>query len=796
MRINHVHSNAIKPTTLIPPVNGNTLQGRGLVGWWPIQFASLDKMESKTHLLDGVFNGPFTIADFASVEEPCGSNIRIDGRNRWIEVPDVADLEVVEGDELTVSYWFNTVADGTNRQEVPDPIYGSQTYFTRQTVFTNGYVPARQNYNAYLFSEDLTRPSAIEPGLGFFGNRNFYTTDSGIVKNTWNHVVLTISFVGLFADIMASAKAFINGDQCPVTWNNSFNGFTRVPNADPLRFGRTHPNNPGLCPFVGYISDVRIYKNNGSPEALAWSLYNPATRWDLYRDTTQFLPHIAKGWAIPEPIDNQNIVEGPTIIGFGLRMSQFNVQVVGATNQGSIVNEVGVEVLGDFLNPDPVGGIQAGGTAIVETPGVGSSRVAEGGAVLGGQALKPDTAIVSGGALVDGYVTSDPRIVASAMYVQVVASFNAGLIVNEVGLEVLGGPELGDGILAGGINSNDCNYTINDPSQGLQVGGTVIPERIFPPEVITGGVVGGGIGFVYRDNTVSTSGGSVVNGSATNEKYSTELATGAALVSGSHLEDIEFNISTSGGLVGGGTANVYSFEDRVTSGGVLLAGISPAESAVPVFGGSTVSGTNINTVDSMNATSGGVVNGGTNINTVDSMNIASGGILGAGVSNVNKTSPFSFVASGSLTMAGSVTTHRSKAYAGSGGMVLSGAIDDPKLSNWNFVYNVGNKNYRIFLGGTASPKSSKFVVEAGMSRLTAGGQSQYSFFLEDRLCANELTCVVTYPNRHTQCFVPLKYYARRGKGVFNRYTRPANLPAITACRQYLYLPDPYPKKDQ
>lgn len=328
-------------------------------------------------------------------------------------------------------------------------------------------------------------------------------------------------------------------------------------------------------------------------------------------------------------------------------------------------------------------------------------------------------------------------------------------------------------------------------------------------ETASGGVLLNGTAPDFIIAQPSAGNGVLLNGTPSLFNIDQIKGSGGVLLAGSANEPTQENITGNGGVLLNGSATFNVIESTSPSSGVLLNGNAPNFTImVPTMNsGVLANGAIGNTVlyrpGYWDFTIPPVILlGGQNINQDSDYIVGSGGILVGGSGNDNLGKIFNYAVSGGITLTGQTIHYPTDPAIASGGIQISGAIDYGVN-----VYIYGRhdqpvKDYRITISGAADIVQScyTYVAEGGLhasssvfdptsQNVVSDVESTYT--IADISCEGQIAVVCTdlFPNPHRYCSSAKFFTPERRSHIPKSQTNSgAFLPAITACRQGLYLP--------
>jgi len=224
-------------------INRASPQADGLVGWWPFFGKSQTLFDFSGYSNHGTLtNGPiWTANDFLG-----GQALDFDGSDDFVNVGDPPSLDITG--TITISAWIR-----------PDISPVSMDAFSR-------IVNKTDNDEAYRLNLDGNQLEwAVNDGTTNDQVDFNFTFDVGV----WHHVV------GTWEPNPGRKRVYIDG----IMRNDLASVNTSIESTlDPISFGGDTTSSS----WNGAIDDVRIY-NRALSRAEVWAVYDPSTRWDLYR---------------------------------------------------------------------------------------------------------------------------------------------------------------------------------------------------------------------------------------------------------------------------------------------------------------------------------------------------------------------------------------------------------------------------------------------------------------------------------------------------------------------------------
>jgi len=738
----HVTNRNIRPNFPPQPEFPQGIQAEALSIWWPILPGGVEGFGLYTYApgLDrrcvGQFIGSWDADQHWEYDAQIGYNLSIDARTRYIFRANNDSWKFSNGEQISISLWFklrSIVSSKTNEALIVSA-GGYNVARSWGVVWQPGRNPA-QGHVSFTFGN---------------GTRGFdYSSTNGSTDelNRWYHVFMNHKFGS-----SDESSIYIDG-----VLNRSGGGNTNSPYTgyQDLYFGKAAPDANSTQILDGNITDVRIYRDHPDPHTLAKEIYEPRSRWDLYypgaKSKVFFVPHFSRNALIPKGIINTPVSgDAPSLeTSPQFRVSTVVNQVVGTAVGNPALIAIGVEILGGLEATDITGGLQPSGEALNETPDVadGDTRRPVGGAELGG--------------------------------------------LNQAGFVFY------SGVVVGG--EFDVSPWERYPISGGAVIGGNAPTTFWDVVDGAGGVVlGGGVGSTYNNFEDTATGGIVLNGQVGNEYF--DIGSGSILLGGTGL--------IFEGIYGGGEADInVIYANQIASGGVEVAGDPVGGFFMEEFGsgGAEAAGDVVENVEVLVgqtgvvaggvgrssfydtvAIGGGSLVGGTGLFIEFWINRGSGGGVVGGIGHNNLGRRHVTTSSGGIASSGTLDFWHTLTQQPEGGVEITGG-HDVFLSNWSYTYNP--KNRTVFVGGGAKSITNTYnFISDGSPQFKIGGTIDFVFMYDDRVCKESFACVVEYPNKYVECFLPKQFDPRQGKGRPQWEGRSALLPAVTACRQYLYLP--------
>lgn len=225
-----------------PPVNHNlsftplreSPQAQGLVSWWPINLRPKNVSGAGTGIYESIsfLNDPV----MGIMWRTLGGSITLSGQ-----------LDLFAGNPLTVTFWMRTTQ--------VDPFVTVIGFFSTTAPF-GGFGVGFNNSGL----GKLLYWGGDGAGSNKIGNTN---VNDGVLH--FHAIVVQGTTINFYFDAVADGT---DTAQVPTSYTG-----TR----------RLLANDTGSFPFKGDIADIRIYNRALSPATIR-SMYDPKTRWDLYKD--------------------------------------------------------------------------------------------------------------------------------------------------------------------------------------------------------------------------------------------------------------------------------------------------------------------------------------------------------------------------------------------------------------------------------------------------------------------------------------------------------------------------------
>ena len=555
-------------------------------------------------------------------------------------------------------------------------------------------------------------------------------------------------------------------------------------------------NNPTISGGIegAGLSIVTIYSNNTGTGGIEGGNVEDANV--LYNLTTS--------GGIESAGDSTNSIEQPGVFGSG------GIEAGSSGNANIILNPTvtdGISGGGD----SPVWGLKThnvlGGMLILGSGNIGiyDYKVSSGGINAGGTADPDfvDIIDISGGIEAAGSADNSKEQfeIGSGGILAVTRKAIKGQYVAVV--DAQGGSELAGSPILGGIQTAES-------SGGIEAGATST-NTIIAKHRGRGGMEGDGIAEVYVIiASINVNTGALGGGLAVNTKEQLKIASGGIESAGLSDLSIDYYVNAEDGALGAGVASIGNTYTNIDgSGGAELGGIAHVGVTFYVvegLGGSEAGGVGESVKEQNETGSDGVLIASSAINNIvdDAIgaggalgageilaveywqNIASGGITAAGNGNNNLYRSFSGgSATGGVATGGTVDYWRTLGHRVTGQVTIGGTIGTPFLSNWNYVFQGGN---RIIIGGNTAIRKDFYEFTSNGLLISVNGSADFDLFYYDVTCDDGYSCEVKFPNEYRECFKPVLFEPRQGKGRPRWNGRAGTLPAITACQQYLYLP--------
>lgn len=249
-------------------LNSASPQARGLVTW----FTSISG-----HLIEHVLDASITLENEASFtpRAEIGYMLDLDGSNDSVSVASHDSFTLSPTIPFSISYWCYSTNDAYSRVLSKTPQSSRPGWIVYQTAdypyfgawgATSGFIEARTNFPAQVPENNLYNITVTYDGSNSATGLRFYING--------------IYYVSL-----------VSSDNSVGNWTNSNN----------LLIGRDNTATPSSY-WTGYLGDIRIY-NYQISDGLAWDIYAPNTRWELYR------PGISRFWSIPvTPVEDEKVI--------------------------------------------------------------------------------------------------------------------------------------------------------------------------------------------------------------------------------------------------------------------------------------------------------------------------------------------------------------------------------------------------------------------------------------------------------------------------------------------------------
>jgi hypothetical protein len=220
-------------------LNSRSPQARGLIGWWPAQ----DQPNTVRDLV-GIANATWTTASVTMDRDR-----EVGSCWKFANAPISFAAGVTPnpaGSPVTISFWINTTS----------------TAFDVVIGFYQGSTPFH-GFGATI------NASGANGFLGYWGGNGagtHKTPSAGAVNDgRWHLAGITVEGTAIIFYVDGVSVGTATGQQ-PTTFAGTKN------------FGA---DNAGGAAFTGSLADPRIYNRALSPGEM-WSLYDHATRWELY----------------------------------------------------------------------------------------------------------------------------------------------------------------------------------------------------------------------------------------------------------------------------------------------------------------------------------------------------------------------------------------------------------------------------------------------------------------------------------------------------------------------------------
>ena len=452
--------------------------------------------------------------------------------------------EIDSETDISISAWVKLNSLAANR-----------TYFTKTSLGATPTAVELKWHSTNGWSVNFNDGATLGEG---------HTGTTGYAADTWYHIVVVYNGNGSTND--DKVKIYIDG---VLDTALTFTG--TIPTAFLATGGKIYIGatfNTSDIPIEhwdGLTDDIRIYGIVLSPGNVA-RMYDPSTRWELYRGPEVGFIGLATGITIHEPIPSGGILVG----GEPTETMAFDPLTVGGAIVGGIatesveggdtfneVGEGGILVGGEpteffAYNPSIVGGTLVGGEP-TEFFAYNPSIV--GGTLVGGLAdvSSAEAKLPTGGVLVGGVVVEE--FIPGTSFGGVLISGNAIIAIQ---------PAVSGGMLAGGAsNASFSEVGIG----GALVGGEAIAQEI-QEESVSGGAIVGGINAATIEFVVK--GGAIVGGIASVADTQIESGSGGAIIGGIGSIGRIFTEETSGGVILGGLS--LSGFSEIGHGGALVGG--------------------------------------------------------------------------------------------------------------------------------------------------------------------------------------------------------------------------------
>jgi len=246
-------------------LNTQSTQARGLVGWWP----TLGQYGNTATVRDYVANR-FPMTQYNT---PTWQNDGVFGEALLYDDAATEYLEVaaspVASEPFSFSAWYKTNDLGANQVLLSLGDSGSGLYYA--LILTGNVAAPYDGYvTAWAFDGDLN-------SLAF--------TSMAFSANVWQHAVAVFASNG-------SIKVYVNGGH--VGTSAVAHGAITI---NQIAIGVSADGTPSNY-MSGQISDARLY-NRALTAAEIWQMYDPATRWELYKPVMPDMLGFAGGVTIP-----------------------------------------------------------------------------------------------------------------------------------------------------------------------------------------------------------------------------------------------------------------------------------------------------------------------------------------------------------------------------------------------------------------------------------------------------------------------------------------------------------------
>ena len=422
-----------------------------------------------------------------------------------------------------------------------------------------------------------------------------------------------------------------------------------------------------------------------------------------------------------------------------------------------------------------------------------------GSALLSGEAVLPiwETYPPSGGAeagsaasfLLEHIVPTSGGIVAGGL-TESPSGYTIGL---SGGIEAAGLSEVLGIFTVGGLAGNAklggsavlSPWQVYPVSGGIEIAGTLeIQETLSVIGTSNGTEIAGSAIVTAEYAVIGTSNGAELNSTTIVDTILVTTLTGGALLNSSAPFGLLLTELPDGDIQAAGLSGITSSTNLSGIAGIEAGGDGIAEFGVIALGGAVVGGLpNEDFYDDVE-TFGGAVLGGTPTLIEYWQNYGSGGAELAGEGNDNKVQFFTDKGYGYVTIGGTLDFWHTLTHQVDGNVSLSGS-GTVEITSLHFALQV---NGIVTTGGGATTTINAYTYTSNSCCIFIGGQGSFKAAFGNRDCGNALACNVNYPNNYVECFRSKTYDPRQGKGRTRWNGRAATLPAITACRQYLYLP--------
>lgn len=226
-------------------LNWESVQAQGLKAWWPMA-ANQGGLTVREQVI-GYYNGTLS-STLGWTGDTFGPSPDFTGTPKYIGVGINKIRDFLAGGPYTVAAWFNCKSN-----DLTQTILGDMT--------SNG-----MSRSFGLATGGAGASSVVSSHHG----NTLLTHNAVITKNVTHHAAVTWLGNNLTRTIYADGVAGTTTDT-PASWASA-GGLASI--------GRQGAYNGYY--FKGCIIDVRIY-NRALSAAEIWQLYDPATRWELYR---------------------------------------------------------------------------------------------------------------------------------------------------------------------------------------------------------------------------------------------------------------------------------------------------------------------------------------------------------------------------------------------------------------------------------------------------------------------------------------------------------------------------------